>query len=215
MNEYNNKDILIKNWACGPLGVNCYLVGSVKYKEMILIDPGGCQGEIARFIESKGLTPRLIIATHGHLDHIMAIPNLRKRWNVEVACHTKDIHYFMSPDPFIEGFLGNGYEPFRPDRALEDGDKIQVGPYVLEVIHTPGHTPGSICLLSPPYLFSGDTLFQAGIGRTDLSGGDYNALVHSLIKRIWPLPDELILLPGHGSASKLGNEKKIGIFPGV
>lgn len=210
--ELNVENMLVKNWVCGPLGVNCYLVGSLKDKEFVLIDPGGCHGEVARFIDKQGFQPKLIIATHGHLDHIMAMPDLRKRWNIKVACHTKDIPFFNNPDPFLEGFLGQGFKPFKPDQALEDGDRIDIGSYVMEVIHTPGHTPGSVCLLIPPYLFSGDTLFQAGVGRTDLPGGDYSALVHSLRERLWPLSDELILLPGHGSPSRLGVEKKGQFF---
>ncbi|MBN2373410.1 MBL fold metallo-hydrolase [bacterium] len=209
--KQDKKDIFIKNWACGPLGVNCYLIGSLPENDFVLIDPGGCHGEVVQFIESHSFKPKLIIATHGHLDHIMAIPVMRKRWGIEVACHTKDIPFFNMPDPFLEGFLGEGFEPFNPDVGLEDGDKIKIGPYVIEVIHTPGHTPGSICLLILPYLFSGDTLFNAGIGRTDLPGGDYSALVHSMRERLWPLPDELILLPGHGNPSRLGVEKK-GLF---
>ena len=112
----------------------------------------------------------------------------------------------------MEGFLGPGFRPIKPGHILEDGDRIHVGPYTLEVIHTPGHTPGSICLLSPPFLFSGDTLFRAGVGRTDFPGGDYHALVRSIKKRLWSLPDELILLPGHGDTSLLGEEKGWGIF---
>ena len=208
----SDRDILIKTWICGPLAVNCYLAGSLKEKEVLLIDPGGCFEEVTEFLDQKGLIPKLIIATHAHLDHIMAIPDLLKKWDVRVACHTKEIPYFTKPDPMIEGFLGQGFKPFKPEYSLEDGDKIQVGPYTMEVIHTPGHSPGSICLLCPPFLFSGDTLFKAGAGRTDFDGGDYNALVHSLRDRLWPLPDDLILLPGHGDSSVLGKEKGIGYF---
>ena len=114
---------------------------------------------------------------------------------------------------FNTEFMGQDFKPFKPEcYSLEDGDKIQVGPYSMEVIHTPGHSPGSICLLCPPFLFSGDTLFKAGVGRTDFDGGDYNALARSLRNRLWPLPDDLILLPGHGDSSVLGEEKGYGYF---
>ena len=207
-----NQDFLIKTWVCGPLGVNCYLVGSLAEKEVVLIDPGGSSEEIASFLEQKGIIPRLIILTHGHLDHILAVPDLLHKWDVKVACHPEDIPCIEDPDPYIAGFLGQGYEPFKPDFILNDGDKIPVGPYTMEVIHTPGHSPGSICLLSPPFLFSGDTLFKCGVGRTDFNGGNYQALVHSIKHRLCPLPDELILLPGHGEVSLLGAEKGIAIY---
>ena len=189
------KDIFIKKWVCGPLGVNCYICGSHSDKEVILIDPGEYDENIPAFIEAEGLEPILIVATHGHLDHILGIPDFKNRWGIEVACHPMDVHSFSDPDPFLEGFLGRGIAPFVPERHLEDGDKISVGPYALEVLHTPGHTPGSICLLGPHFLFSGDLLFNAGIGRTDLPGGNYNTLVDSVRRRIWPLSDDLILLP--------------------
>jgi glyoxylase-like metal-dependent hydrolase (beta-lactamase superfamily II) len=208
----SDKDVLIKTWVCGPLAANCYLVGSLEEKEVMLIDPGGCYEEVTEFMDQKGLVPKLIIATHGHLDHILAIPDLLKKWDVKVACHPEELQYFMNPDPMIRGFIGQGFKPFKPEHILEDGDKIQVGPYSMEVIHTPGHSPGSICLLCPPFLFSGDTLFKAGVGRTDFDGGDYNALVRSLKNRLWPLSDDLILLPGHGDTSVLGEEKRFGFF---
>ncbi len=187
-------------------------MGSVEEKEVLLIDPGGCFEEVTGFLDEKGLIPKLIIATHGHLDHISAIPGLRKKWNVKVACHTEDIQYFMNPDPVMEEFLGRGYEPFKPEQGLEDGEQIHIGPYTMEVIHTPGHTPGSICLLSSPFIFTGDTLFKAGFGRTDFPGGDYNALANSVRSRLWSLAEDLILLPGHGDFSSLGVEKERGFF---
>ncbi|MGA1794706.1 MAG: MBL fold metallo-hydrolase [bacterium] len=203
---------LIKTLACGPLGVNCYIAGSIEERKVVIIDPGGNAPEITQFIEQEGLVPTLIIATHGHLDHIMAIPELSERWGVPVACHTDEIPVFLEPDPLLKGFFGGGYTPFKPEKALNDGDMIRIGTHTLEVIHTPGHTPGSICLLCPPLLFSGDTLFRQGVGRTDFSGGSYNALVHSIRNRLWTLPDELILLPGHGEPSVLGEEKAHGFF---
>ncbi|MGA1790469.1 MAG: MBL fold metallo-hydrolase [bacterium] len=207
-----NKDLLIKSWVCGPLGVNCYLAGSLETKEVVLIDPGGCFEEITDFLDERGLVPQLIIATHGHLDHIIAIPDLLKRWDVKVACHPEDVSCFTAPDPMIAGFLGCDFQPVKPEYMLQDGDSIQIGSYALEVIHTPGHSPGSVCLLSPPYLFSGDTLFRAGVGRTDFPGGDYHALVRSIKEKLWALSDELILLPGHGDTSLLGEEKGWGFF---
>lgn len=203
---------LIKTLTCGPLGVNCYIAGSIEEREVVIIDPGGCALEITQFLENQKFVPILIIATHGHLDHIMAIPELIKRWGVPVACHTDEIPVFLDPDPMLEGFLGGRYTPFKPEHTLKDGDTIRIGAYTFEVIHTPGHTPGSICLLCPPLLFSGDTLFREGVGRTDFRGGSYNALVHSIRNRLWTLPDELILLPGHGGSSVLGEEKAYGFF---
>ncbi len=211
----NDSDILVKSWQCGPLGVNCYLVASIENsgdnenKEAVLIDPGDYEGEIAEFVHQRKIKPKLIIATHGHLDHIMGISGFKKLWGVQVACHAEDIPFFSQPDPFIKDFLGGTYEPIVPEQVLKDGDKIFIGSHAMEVIHTPGHTPGSICLLMPPYLFSGDTLFHAGVGRTDLAGGDYNALIRSIRNRLFLLPDKLLLLPGHGYTSKLGEEKKI------
>jgi len=208
----SNQNFLIKTWVCGPLGVNCYLAGSLSEKEVVLIDPGGAFEEITSFLDQKGIVPKLIILTHGHLDHIMAIPDLLRKWDVKVACHSAEIPFIEEPDPYIAEFLGHGYQPFKPDTILKDGDKIHIGPYTMEVIHTPGHSPGSVCLLCPPFLFSGDTLFKSGVGRTDFDGGDYQALVRSIKDRLWSLPDELILLPGHGDVSLLGTEKGAAIY---
>ena len=145
--RYDGNNVLITSWICGPLAVNCYLLGSLEEKEVLLIDPGGCEEEIVNYLDQTGLVPKLIIATHGHLDHIMSIPKLIKKWNVNVACHPEEITYFMNPDPLMKNFLGSEYVPFKPNLCLEDGDKIHIGSHTLEVIHTPGHTAGHCTFL--------------------------------------------------------------------
>ncbi|MGA1867552.1 MAG: MBL fold metallo-hydrolase [bacterium] len=206
-------DLILKNFVCGPLATNCYIFGAPSLhkenvKEVVIIDPAGCRSEIIDYISSHTLTPKMIILTHGHIDHIALLLPIKLHFKIKVAIHEADSHYLSNPDFSMRHLIESEYRPQKPDILLKDNDTLDIGSSTMKIIHTPGHTPGGICLLVENLLFTGDTLFAAGIGRTDLPGGDFGALKHSLAKKLWSLPDDLTILPGHGPKSKLGLEKK-------
>ncbi|MGA1824474.1 MAG: MBL fold metallo-hydrolase [bacterium] len=206
-------DLILKNFICGQLATNCYIFGAPSLhekdiKEIVIIDPAGNSSEIINYIDANELVPKMILITHGHIDHVADIYPIKDHYAIDVAIHKADALYLDNPDPFIQQIMGGDYYPVTPDRFLDDNDTIEIGTSTIQVIHTPGHTPGGICLLVDSLLFTGDTLFAAGIGRTDFPGGDYGALKNSITTKLWPLPDDLTILPGHGPKSKLGMEKK-------
>ena len=212
-----------------PFSVNAYLFSEWK-KECIIIDPGGEAEKIIEHMVEKNLKPRGIVCTHGHLDHIGAILHIKDHYLgkgiiLKVAVHKNDAVYF-GPEAkpiHLESLKGIPEELFdelniplhllpSADILLEEGDTLFDSS--LTVIHTPGHTPGSICLYSEPqgFLFSGDTLFFENIGRTDLPGGDGTAIIRGIKDKLMPLPDETRVLPGHGPLTSIERERKTNPF---
>lgn len=209
---------LIKKLAVGPLQANCYLVSDAATRETAIIDPGGDALEIVRCMEDGGLKPVLIVNTHAHPDHVAANAELKRRYKIPLLLH-KDDAPMLAQSGMLSRLIGLFLEPSPPpDRLLHDGDEIKVGKLALKTIHTPGHTKGSICLYyagrgdEAPLLFSGDTVFQDSVGRTDLPGGSYEALMNSIGTKIMPLPDRTRMLPGHGPETPLGREKRHNPF---
>jgi glyoxylase-like metal-dependent hydrolase (beta-lactamase superfamily II) len=199
--------MILETVVVGPFASNCYIVGSVSGKEGIIIDPGDEAGKILEKVGSLGLDIKLIVLTHGHMDHAGALKAVREATGVEVAMHTDDAKTLRSHS--LAMAFGLFYpNPSPPDRFLRDGDVLDVGDVHFEVVHTPGHTPGGICLLGQGVVFSGDTLFNYGIGRTDLPGGSHHQLLESIRTRLLVLPDDTIVYPGHGSATTIGAERK-------
>lgn len=200
----------IKTLVVGPLAVNCYIL----YDEEagVLIDPGEEAEKILGFIDSEGITLTHIINTHGHFDHIGANGRLKEETGALLLVHKADVEYLEHADIAASAF-GLTAEPSpEPDRLLDDGDVIEAGTVGLEVIHTPGHSPGGICLLTNHRLFTGDTLFAGSIGRTDLVGGSHETLLKSVRSRLFALGDTVEIFPGHGPASTIGHEKKHNPF---
>ncbi len=183
----------------GALAVRCYLVFCPETKEVAVIDPGGDEGRILQKIQELGLVPKYILATHGHADHVAGAWWLRRKLQIPVAMHEADDHFFREPDAAAI-FSAWGFEPNEPaDILLRDGDLISLGKTVkLSVLHTPGHSPGSVCFYDgEKYLFTGDTLFVGAVGRADLPGGDFEQMLKSIETKILPLPDETVICPGH------------------
>ncbi len=198
-----------------PLGwfqTNCYLVGCPETHQAMVVDPGGEVTPILERAREQGLTIALVVNTHGHHDHILGNAELVRRTGAELAVHELDAPLLFAPEYDIAPLLGLRRERCRPTRLLRAGDTVSVGKLRFTVLHTPGHTPGSICLLGHGALFSGDTLFYLGVGRTDLPGGDMEALVRSLEQVLFPLEDSLTVYPGHGPATTLGFEKRHNPF---
>jgi glyoxylase-like metal-dependent hydrolase (beta-lactamase superfamily II) len=201
--------VILKRLPVGPLGANCYIAGDEKEKTGMVIDPGGDAGKIISEIGNLGLKIGKIVLTHGHGDHIGAANELKEATGAEIAIHGDDVAV-MKDKGFYEMFWLD-YKPVnQPDMLLKEGDVLAVGGLKFKVIHTPGHSRGSICLLGEGVLFSGDTLFNGSIGRTDLArwGGDYNTIIKSIRTRLLTLEDVITVYPGHGPKTTIGAERR-------
>jgi len=200
----------------GPVMTNCYIVWNER-REAMVIDPGGDSFEILSRIGKHELKVLYIVDTHGHIDHIAANAELKEAHpDAELVVHASDEPLLTDPQRNLSMFLGADVSSPPPDMTVGDGDEIALGPLSFRVIHTPGHTRGGISLFcdgeSPPVLFCGDTLFQYSVGRTDLPGGDFQTLLGSIRNRLFSLPDDTRVLPGHGPETTIGEEKRLNPF---
>jgi len=197
--------------ACVTVGMfeeNCYLYACPKTREAAIIDPGDEAQRILETIQEHKLIPKYIINTHGHIDHICAIDEVSEVYPVPLAIHPADLP--MYTDERNAQMYGRTAPLVKrkPDILLKEGDQITFGTLTLEILHTPGHTPGGICLVSQPHcVFSGDTLFYRGIGRTDFVGGDYAQIEQSIRHKLYTLDDNLVVFPGHGEPTTIAEEK--------
>ncbi len=195
--------MIIERIVVGDFFTNCYIVGCEEEKVCAIIDPGSDGEKIKKVIDKKGLKPIFIINTHGHFDHIGA----NNFFNLSVYIHKDDADFLTDPEKNLSSLFYSPYVCKNSIVELNDGDKIKIGKIILEVLHTPGHTPGSICLKTENILFTGDTVFENGIGRTDFPFGDEEKLIKSIKEKIIILPDNTEIYPGHGGLSKIMNIK--------
>ncbi len=206
--------------AVGPFQCNCIILGDPETKEAIVIDPGDEVATILERLERHGLRVTDIIHTHTHIDHIGATTDLQKATNARVLFHKEDLLLY---EKMAEqgAFLGlppaQVMTPVPPDEFLVDGQGIRAGQIEGAVLHTPGHSPGSCAFFFPQLreaglLMPGDTLFAGSIGRTDLWQGDYNQEIASIKKKFLTLPDEVIVIPGHGPETSIGRERQLNPF---
>lgn len=201
----------IEKLIVGQLQTNCYLVWDNESKETIVIDPGDEGDFIIQKILQLGLKPLFIIATHGHFDHVLAVLELKLALSIPFLINKKDSFLLRRSQDSAIHFTGLPADPVpNADKFLKEGDKIKFGTESLKVIETPGHTPGGISLYSSGILFSGDTLFANGVGRTDLLYSSEKDLNNSL-QKIFHLPDDTIVYPGHGLATSIKTEKQAKI----
>ncbi|MFC1980789.1 MBL fold metallo-hydrolase [Chloroflexota bacterium] len=198
--------MILKILVVGPYASNCYIVGSEISKQGMIIDPGAEAERILRSIQELGLEIRLIVLTHGHSDHIDGLKKVGEATGAELAVHADDARY-LKQQPSLS-MPGSSDQDTLPDRLLSGGDSIDLGDTHFSVLHTPGHSLGSICLLGHGLLFSGDTLFNYGIGRYDLPGGSYDQLMDSLHGKLMILPDDTVVYPGHGPDTTIGAERR-------
>ncbi len=196
----------------GPLDTNCYLVYCSQTLECAVIDPGAEADRIFPLILEFGLKPVYILNTHGHIDHIGANRDVKDKFHIPLGIHPLDDPMLKMVQQFELSFFLGAKESPPADFLFQDGDSITIGKSALRIIHTPGHTPGSVSFLGDRMLFSGDTLFNGGIGRTDLPGGSARDLETSLREKILILPAETIVLPGHGPWTTVGEELESNPF---
>jgi glyoxylase-like metal-dependent hydrolase (beta-lactamase superfamily II) len=199
---------LIVSLMVGPLATNCYIVADPVTKEACLIDPGAEAGRIMKELKKEGLDLKFIIITHGHGDHIGA----NSGFKVPIYIHRLDADCLTDPGLNLSRMFMFGITSPKADRLLEEGDEVKLGGLALGIIHTPGHSPGSISIRVGAAVFTGDALFAGSIGRTDLPDGDDAALTRSITEKLFVLPDDTKVYPGHGPASTIGREKRENPF---
>lgn len=205
----------IEKLTVGPLEENCYLVGVAP--RCAVVDPGAESPRIFAEIERRGLKPERILLTHGHVDHIAHVAHVAERYGIGVQIHRADLPFLVRPQwPELETMLGARPCP-APSFWFEPGVPVEVAGLTLQVIHTPGHTPGGVCLIDEASRSAlvGDTLFQGSVGRTDLPGGDWATLERSVKERLFTLSGDLRLYPGHGPDTTLDEERRSNPFVGA
>lgn len=203
----------IQTFVTGIIGTNTYVVYNEETKEAFLVDPAACPKKMLTFMEEEGLDVKAVLLTHGHFDHIMGLEELEKLYKVPVYAGEKeaglivDAHWNQS-DIYTKGYT------FSDSVYVKDREILSVAGYDIQVLFTPGHTPGGVCyyIADEGILFSGDTLFHHSVGRTDFEGGSMSDLVRGIEEKLLPLPDETKVLPGHMEATTIGEEKKYNPF---
>jgi len=205
----------IQQVTVGMMGVCCYIVSCEKTGKAAIIDPGGDEEKILDACRKENLDVEYIIATHGHPDHVCGNGPIQEATGAKIIMHKDDADFFARPE--IKDYfsmLGLAESP-PADIIVEDGDTITLGEEHLQVLHTPGHTPGGICLYNAPDCFTGDTLFVGGVGRTDFQGGSMQELSRSIQEKLLTLPADTVVWPGHGyggSKSTIGEEARSNPF---
>ena len=201
-------ELIVTRLVVGDFSANCFLVCSGTGNEAMVIDPGGDCRKILDAVETSGHNVATIVLTHGHSDHIAALYEVREATGAAVFIHTADADFLEGYGPYSSQFGISYRTPDPPDRLLHDGDMVALAGYEFSVIHTPGHTPGSICLLGNGLLFTGDTLLRRGIGTTLMPGSSRRRLLESIHERLLHLPDDTRVYPGHGRETTIGDERK-------
>lgn len=199
--------MILERIVVGPFEVNCYIFGDAKTKEVLVVDPGEDFPVIWGTIQKAEYKIKGIVLTHGHADHIGAVAELKNKTLAPIYIHPEDKEMLTDPKLNRSIYWGVAITAPPADRFLKEGEILKIGSLSLKVIHTPGHTPGGVCLEHDKILFSGDTLFAGSIGRTDFPGSSFQSLIDSIKKKLLILPDEVEIYPGHGPSSTIGEER--------
>ncbi len=217
--------MLHESVVVGPFACNCHILADEKSKEAVVIDPGDHAEGILEVVRDLGVTVKTLLHTHCHLDHITGTRALKEATGARILIHDADRKLYEGlKDQYESTFrmfgmnLGDGHEPLEVDGTIADGDEIKLGGTTIRILHTPGHTPGSCCFNVDDgrerMLFSGDTLFQGSVGRTDLWGGDMDQEIASIRGKLFRLDDETLVYPGHGPPTRIEIEKRTNPFAG-
>ena len=206
--------MIFESFPVGPLACNCTILGDEETREAIVIDPGDDISRIHKRLTEQGLKLKQILVTHGHIDHVGGALKLKRLTGAPIYLNENDLPQLEMMDTQAEWVGVAPPETAPPDEGLKDGQLVGLEHYPAQVLHTPGHTQGSICLHFAPLklLIAGDTLFAGSIGRTDLPGGNFDQIIDSLQSRVLTLPDETRVLPGHGPATNIGEERDTNPF---
>ena len=198
----------------GPLQCNCSIIGDETTRDAMVIDPGDNIADVLAIIQKHKLQVRQIVITHAHIDHVGGAMKLRQATGAPILMNQNDYALVKMLDVQAAWLGMKSPGQVEIDRSVGDADKVEAGPLVANVIHTPGHTEGSVCVYFPAQqkLIAGDTLFAGSIGRTDLPGGSYDKIMRSLHEKVLALPDETLVVPGHGPLTTIGNERASNPF---
>lgn len=205
--------LIFDGFSVGAWESNCYIVGCGETKEGAVVDPGADAKKILNKVKKLGLQINKIILTHGHPDHLSALAEVQQATGAKVFIHGEDAEMLVDARRNLSFYMGHSVELKEADVLLKDGDTIQVGNITLEVIHTPGHTPGGICLkCAQDIVITGDTLFAGSVGRSDFPGGSHSQLIASIKNKLLKFPPDTKVYPGHGPASTIGAEMRYNPF---
>lgn len=198
----------------GPLQCNCSIIGDEATRDAMVIDPGDDIGDVQAIIQKHHLQVRQIVITHAHIDHVGGAMKLRQATGAPILMNQNDYALVKMLDMQAAWLGMQSPGQVEIDRSVGDADKVDAGPLLANVIHTPGHTEGSVCLYFPAQhkLIAGDTLFAGSIGRTDLPGGSYEKIIRSLHEKVLALPDDTVVVPGHGPLTTIGKERESNPF---
>lgn len=202
--------MFVQTLSLGPLGTNCYIVSH--NGECLIFDPSGEPEKIIDYIETEQLTPKAILLTHAHFDHIGALQMIRDHYKLEVYMHENEQHWLENPEMNRSAVYFGEAGAIRtqpPEKIIGEGP-LRIGSFTMEVIHTPGHSPGSITFIfkEDAFIVSGDVLFHHGIGRTDLPDGSIEQLIHSITTKLYTLPEHFKVYAGHNVQTTIGHEQK-------
>lgn len=203
--------MIVKRLAVGPLEANCFIIGDEASGKGMVIDPGDEPDRILELVTADALSLEYIICTHAHFDHVGALPDIRSQTGAKIVLHRDEQDIYQGARD-MAAFWGYDLAPLpEPDILVEDGDEIRLGSLSFRVLHTPGHSPGGICLFGAGVVITGDTLFAGAVGRTDFHGGDMDKLKKSF-QRLMSLPPDTEILAGHGPNSTIGRERSENFF---
>lgn len=200
--------VKVKRFVVGPVCTNCYFLMNEATKELVIVDPGEQADMLSRQIEAEGAKPVAILLTHGHFDHATAAGALQEKYDIDIYAHEAERETLENPALNLSGMAG-GHCSYHADVYVQDGAVIELAGFAIQVLHTPGHTVGGCCYYIPDQkiLFSGDTLFQESVGRTDFPRGSASDLIRSVREKLMVLPDDVEVFTGHEETTLIGYER--------
>lgn len=203
----------IEKFVLGSMGTNCYLLINEETKELVIVDPATCPDYMVSHIKSNGYTPKAILLTHAHFDHVMGIDGWVKEFDIPVYLHENEKQILEDPQLNLSGVFGASYS-YHKAECLQDNQILQLAGFKFKVIHTPGHTAGGCCYYEKAegILISGDTLFYQSVGRSDFPTGSMSTLVRSIKEKLFCLPDDVMVYPGHNDVTCIADEKMYNPF---